>query len=56
MGISCKVCSALLTDVHYYSILLQAVYRCPYPLLNYFYPSEKIISKEHIGDRVKKDL
>jgi hypothetical protein len=33
---------------------LAEVYRCLCPLLNYFYPSEKIISKERIGARVKK--
>ncbi|AEF82758.1 integrase catalytic domain-containing protein [Leadbettera azotonutricia] len=33
---------------------LAEVYRHLCPLLNYFYPSEKIIAKERIGARVKK--
>lgn len=33
---------------------LQKVYRCLCPLLNYFYPSYKIIAKERIGPKVKK--
>jgi hypothetical protein len=33
---------------------LAEVYRYLCPLLNYFYPSEKIISKERIGAKVKK--